>query len=84
MNSAIGREALEFIDSLLTEEEIEDSNKRVELIGETIKQKARENELPNVKDEQVLISISYCFLQHIIKGNIKAKSEKLTPKLTSR
>lgn len=51
MNSAIGREALEFIDSLLTEEEIEDSNKRVELIGETIKQKVRENELPNVKDE---------------------------------
>ena len=37
MNSAIGQNALEFIDSLLTPEEILDSDLRVALIGELIK-----------------------------------------------
>ena len=35
---AIGEDALTFIDSLLTPEEIRESNLRVELIGETIKE----------------------------------------------
>ena len=37
MNSAIGKNALEFIDSLLTPEEILESELRVALIGELIK-----------------------------------------------
>lgn len=37
MNSAIGQNALEFIDSLLTHEEILESDLRVALIGELIK-----------------------------------------------
>ena len=37
MNSAIGQNALEFIDSLLTPEEILESELRVDLIGELIK-----------------------------------------------
>lgn len=36
-NSAIGRDALEFMDALLTSEEIAESNLRVALIGELIK-----------------------------------------------
>lgn len=37
MNNAIGRDALEFMDTLLTQEEIAESNLRVALIGELIK-----------------------------------------------
>lgn len=36
-NPAIGRDALEFLDTLLTPEEIAESNLRVALIGELIK-----------------------------------------------
>ena len=36
-NPAIGKDALEFIDTLLTPEEIAESNLRVALIGELIK-----------------------------------------------
>ena len=36
-NSAIGRDALEFMDALLTSEEIAESNLRVAIIGELIK-----------------------------------------------
>lgn len=36
-DSAIGRDALEFMDALLTSEEIAESNLRVALIGELIK-----------------------------------------------
>lgn len=37
MNNAIGRDALEFMDNLLTPEEIAESDLRVALIGEMIK-----------------------------------------------
>lgn len=37
MNNAIGKDALEFIDTLLTPEEIAESDLRVALIGELIK-----------------------------------------------
>lgn len=37
MNNAIGRDALEFMDTLLTPAEIAESNLRVALIGELIK-----------------------------------------------
>ena len=37
MNNAVGRDALDFIDNLLTPEEVAESNLRVALIGELIK-----------------------------------------------
>lgn len=37
MNNAIGRNALEYMDTLLTPEEVAESNLRVALIGELIK-----------------------------------------------
>ena len=37
MNSAVGKDALEFVDSFLTPEEIAESNLRAALIGELIK-----------------------------------------------
>lgn len=37
MNNAIGRDALEYMDTLLTPEEVAESNLRVALIGELIK-----------------------------------------------
>lgn len=37
MNNAVGRDALDFIDSFLTPEEIAESNLRVAIIGEIIK-----------------------------------------------
>lgn len=37
MNNAIGKDALEFMDTLLTPEEIAESDLRVALIGELIK-----------------------------------------------
>lgn len=37
MNNAVGRDALEFVDGLLTPEEIAESDIRVALIGELIK-----------------------------------------------
>lgn len=37
MNNAVGRDALDFIDNLLTPEEVAESNLRVALIGEIIK-----------------------------------------------
>ncbi len=37
MNNAIGRDALEYMDTLLTPEEVAGSNFRVALIGELIK-----------------------------------------------
>lgn len=44
MNSAISRDALEFIDSLLTPKEIEESNARIAKIGEMIAQKLAETD----------------------------------------
>lgn len=37
MNNAVGRDALEFMDTLLTKEEIAESDLRVAIIGELIK-----------------------------------------------
>ena len=52
MNSAIGQNALEFIDSLLTPEEILESDLRVALIGELIKAR-REKGLSQKKLEEL-------------------------------
>ena len=42
-NNAVGEDALAFIDALLTPEEIAESDRRVELIGEQIKAKQARN-----------------------------------------
>ena len=52
MNSAIGKNALEFIDSLLTAEEILESDLRVALIGELIKAR-KERGLSQKKIEEL-------------------------------
>lgn len=52
MNDAIGRDALEFMDTLLTPEEIAESNLRVALIGELI-QARQEKGLSQKKLEEL-------------------------------
>ena len=42
-NNAVGEDALAFIDAFLTPEEIAESDRRVELIGEQIKAKQARN-----------------------------------------
>lgn len=53
MNNAIGKDALEFMDTLLTPEEIAESDLRVALIGELIKTK-QEKGLTNPQIDTVL------------------------------
>lgn len=52
MNNAIGKEALEYIDTLLTPEEIAESNLRVSIIGEIIKAR-QEKGLSQKKLEEI-------------------------------
>lgn len=52
MNNAIGGDALEFMDTLLTPEETAESNLRVALIGELIKAR-QENGLSQKKLEEL-------------------------------
>lgn len=52
MSKAIGRDALDFIDGLLTPEEISESDLRVALIGELIKAR-REKGLSQKKLEEI-------------------------------
>ena len=51
-NTAIGRDALEYIDSFLTSEEIAESNLRVALIGELVKAR-REQGISQKKLEEL-------------------------------
>lgn len=53
MNNAIGKDALEFMDTLLTPEEIAESDLRVALIGELIKTR-QEKGLTNPQIDTVL------------------------------
>lgn len=50
MNDAIGRNALEYIDSFLSTEEIEESNRRVASIAKTIE--AKHNPTIKAEDEE--------------------------------
>ena len=49
MSNAVGKDALNFIDSLLTPEEISESNLRVALIGELIRAREEKKKLPKEK-----------------------------------
>ena len=66
MNSAIGQNALEFIDSLLTPEEILESDLRVALIGELIK--ARQEKGLSQKKLEELSGVKQPVIARMEKG----------------
>lgn len=66
MNDAIGRDALEFIDTLLTPEEIAESDLRVALIGELIK--ARQEKGLSQKKLEELSGVKQPVIARMEKG----------------
>lgn len=66
MNNAIGRDALEFMDTLLTPEEIAASNIRVALIGELIK--ARQEKGLSQKKLEELSGVKQPIIARMEKG----------------
>lgn len=66
-NSAVGRDALEFIDTLLTPEEIAESNLRVALIGELIK--ARQEQGISQKKLEELSGVKQPIIARMEKGS---------------
>lgn len=66
MNNAIGRDALEFMDTLLTPEEIAESNLRVALIGELIK--ARQEKGLSQKKLEELSGVKQPIIARMEKG----------------
>ncbi len=67
MNDAIGNDALEFIDTLLTPEEIAESDLRVALIGELIK--ARQEKGISQKKLEELSGVKQPVIARMEKGN---------------
>ncbi len=65
-NNAIGKNALEFTDSLLTPEEISESNLRVALIGELIK--ARQEKGLSQKKLEELSGVKQPIIARMEKG----------------
>ncbi len=66
MNNAIGKDALEFTDTLLTPEEISESNLRVALIGELIK--ARQEKGLSQKKLEELSGVKQPIIARMEKG----------------
>lgn len=66
MNNAIGRDALEFMDTLLTPEEIAESDLRVALIGELIK--ARQEKGLSQKKLEELSGVKQPIIARMEKG----------------
>ena len=66
MNNAIGRDAFEFMDNLLTPEEIAESNLRVALIGELIK--ARQEKGLSQKKLEELSGVKQPIIARMEKG----------------
>jgi DNA-binding XRE family transcriptional regulator len=66
MNNAVGRDALEFIDNLLTPEEIAESNLRVALIGELVK--ARQEKGITQKQLEELSGVKQPVIARMEKG----------------
>jgi DNA-binding XRE family transcriptional regulator len=66
MNNAIGRDALEFMDTLLTPEEIAESNLRAALIGELIK--ARQEKGISQKKLEELSGVKQPVIARMEKG----------------
>lgn len=66
MNNAIGRNALEFMDTILTPEEVAESNLRVALIGELIK--ARQEKGLSQKKLEELSGVKQPIIARMEKG----------------
>ncbi len=66
MNNAIGKDALEFMDTLLTPEEIAESDLRVALIGELIK--ARQEKGLSQKKLEELSGVKQPVIARMEKG----------------
>ncbi len=66
MNEAIGRNALDFMDNLLTDEETAESNLRVALIGELIK--ARQEKGLSQKKLEELSGVKQPVIARMEKG----------------
>ena len=66
MNNAIGRDALEYMDTLLTPEEVAESNLRVALIGELIK--ARQEKGLSHKKLEELSGVKQPIIARMEKG----------------
>ncbi len=75
MNSAIGQNALEFIDSLLTPEEILESDLRVALIGELIK--ARQEKGLSQKKLEELSGVKQPVIARMEKGQTSPQHPSL-------
>lgn len=67
MNNAIGRDALEYMDTFLTPEEIAESNLRVALIGELIK--ARKEKGISQKKLEELSGVKQPIIARMEKGS---------------
>ncbi len=67
MNNAIGRDALEYMDTLLTPEEVAESNLRVALIGEIIK--ARQEKGLSQKKLEEISGVKQPIIARMEKGN---------------
>lgn len=66
MNNAVGRDALDFIDNLLTPEEVAESNLRVALIGELVK--ARQEKGLSQKKLEELSGVKQPIIARMEKG----------------
>ncbi len=66
MNNAIGRDVLEYMDTLLTPEEVAESNLRVALIGELIK--ARQEKGLSQKKLEELSGVRQPIIARMEKG----------------
>jgi ribosome-binding protein aMBF1 (putative translation factor) len=66
MSNAVGRDALEFMDGLLTPEEVAESNLRVALIGELIK--ARQEKGLSQKKLEELSGVKQPVIARMEKG----------------
>lgn len=75
MNNAVGRDALEFIDSLLTPEEIAESNLKVALIGELIK--ARQEKGISQKKLEELSGVKQPVIARMEKGTTSPQLDTL-------
>lgn len=75
MNNAIGRDALEFIDSLLSPEEIAESNLRVALISELIN--ARQEKGLSQKKLEELSGVKQPVIARMEKGTSNPQIETI-------
>lgn len=75
MNNAIGRNALDYIDTFFTSEEIAESNLRVALIGELIK--ARKEKGISQKDLEIMSGVKQPIIARMEKGNSNPQLETI-------